>query len=213
MTVLLGERTPVRCHVPARPARFRLAKGPGEWEVNAGSCHGIAAPAHGVPVRLAVPSGSQTARLLDVVAVRATSSVVEPIGWHLDPERTHPVVAQMEHIAQWTRLQLRDNPVSGLAGAVRVDVVPVHDGAAVVPRTRPAPRPDGNGDIRLSYRRVQGEWVPLRVFVRLHDTSDRRLRCVLIDLTERHGAMSDAGGPAGDWATAIVPLVTDCPVV
>jgi len=288
-----------------RPARFRLARGPHGWEVDAGRCHGVVATGPGVRARFAVPSGPRTSRLLDVVSVGATTSRVEPVGWVPDPHRTHAVVlaagsaplfpvqvegtgdaaqalervraaiaragpgrgpsaelqvvdggepapllrvratrsgglpvlrtegpdglpvvadvvvvvvvvvddddaaaravAQLEHIARWTRIQRLENPLSALGGAVRVEVVPWRAGDTTIPRGRPALRADAGGDIRLEYRFVDGRWVPPRVFVRLRNTTDRALWCLLCDLTQRWAASTalfpcDRVGPGRDAA-------------
>lgn len=104
------------------------------------------------------------------------------------PASAAQVVAQVEHIARWTNLLQLDNPVSGLTGTVRIEVVPALNGEGAIPRGRSPMVPDGHGEIRLAYRFAGGRWMPPRVFVRLHNTSKRPLWCVLLDLTDRYRA-------------------------
>jgi hypothetical protein len=75
--------------------------------------------------------------------------------------------------------------VSQVDGAVRLDIVPALPGERVAPLHRPAVRPGADGAVRLAYRPGANGWQPPTVFIRLHNTSNRRLHCVLLDLTDR----------------------------
>jgi caspase domain-containing protein len=95
-------------------------------------------------------------------------------------------VARLEHIARWTQVKELDNPASGIAGAVAVELLEAQPGEQTAPRDRPALAPDEHGEIRLAYRQVDGQWQPPSIFIRLRNTADRRLFCVLLDLTDRY---------------------------
>ncbi|HET8952220.1 MAG TPA: caspase family protein [Solirubrobacteraceae bacterium] len=96
------------------------------------------------------------------------------------------VVARLEHIVRWTRIKDLDNPASGIAGAVTVEVVEVQPGEQTAPRDRPALAPGEQGDIRLAYRRAGITWEPPSIFIRLRNHAGRPLFCVLLDLTDRY---------------------------
>jgi caspase domain-containing protein len=86
-----------------------------------------------------------------------------------------------EHIARWRQVRSLANPAPGLAGAVRLEIVPAGPGA----RTRPL-EAGTEGLIRLRYRWENGAWRAPTVLVLLHNTTDRPLYCVLLNLTERY---------------------------
>jgi hypothetical protein len=97
----------------------------------------------------------------------------------------HEVVAALEHIARW-RLMLRlDNPVTSLHDPVRVEVVRPEPGQQLAPKTGGALPVGDDGVYHLNYRRTPGGWEAPEIFLRLHNTSDRMLYCVLLDLTPR----------------------------
>jgi hypothetical protein len=101
------------------------------------------------------------------------------------------VARALEHIARWRQLRDLANPVTGLAGAVTVEVVAARPGETVAPLDRPPVEADDDGVIRLRYGQGPAGWAPPTVFVRLHNRSDRRLFCVLLDLTERFRVHAD----------------------
>ncbi len=78
------------------------------------------------------------------------------------------LLQRLEHVARWRQIRALENPRSRLAGAVELEVIP---GA---PENPPI-----NGQIRLAYERG----APPQVYIRLHNRSNRRLYCVLLDLT------------------------------
>ncbi|HEY3610481.1 MAG TPA: caspase family protein [Pseudonocardiaceae bacterium] len=110
------------------------------------------------------------------------------------------LIAAAEHLAKWLRVKALDNPVSGLSGMARVEVVPATDGEARVPEHRTAMRTDGTGTLRLSYRRDGDTWRAPDVFIRIRNRADRSLYCALLDLTDRYEI--DAGLFEGDWIGA-----------
>ncbi|MDW5328041.1 hypothetical protein [Plantactinospora sp. KLBMP9567] len=62
--------------------------------------------------------------------------------------------------------------------------MPTRPGDGVVPPHRPGLPAGGDGAVRLRYRYVDGRWWPPTAFVRIHNGTDRRLYCALLDLTE-----------------------------
>jgi hypothetical protein len=92
-------------------------------------------------------------------------------------------VTTLEHIARWRDVKALSNPRSALAGAVRIDVVTAFPGERTAPLGRPALPLGPDGVVRLAYHAPDR---PPTVFVRLHNTTDRPLYCVLLDLTDRY---------------------------
>ena len=74
----------------ARPAPLTLSWR-GGWEIDAGSCHGIAVAADSGETRVAVAERGPL-REARVVAVRPDRSSVVPIGWQPDLSRQYPVI-------------------------------------------------------------------------------------------------------------------------
>ncbi|MEV5208075.1 caspase family protein [Micromonospora sp. NPDC053740] len=91
-------------------------------------------------------------------------------------------VATLEHIARWREVKALSNPRSALAGAVRIQVVEALPGEKTAPLARAALRPDDEGVIRLAYHSAR----PPTVFLRLRNTSEQPLYCVLLDLTDSY---------------------------
>ncbi|MFD0636789.1 hypothetical protein ACFQ9X_39660 [Catenulispora yoronensis] len=102
------------------------------------------------------------------------------------------IVAELEHIARWRLVAGLDNPVSRLAGAVRVELAAVRTGQAV-DRLQDPPLPLlPDGTLTVNYRRLpDGGWQAPLVFVRLRSTADRMLYCALLHLTDRFGLHTD----------------------
>jgi hypothetical protein len=115
------------------------------------------------------------------------------------------VVAHLEHIARWQLVRSLANPLSHLAGAVRVEILPALPGEHRMPADRPA-IPASDGIVMLEYRRERDRWVAPSVFIRLHNTADRPLYCVLLDLTDRyriHPDLFPGGLVAAHHTTAV----------
>ncbi|MGH9222726.1 MAG: caspase family protein [Acidimicrobiales bacterium] len=96
------------------------------------------------------------------------------------------VVSHLEHIARWSHIKNLTNPASGLADAMSIQVVLAAPGEQIAPADRPALVPDENGEVRIAYRQTVTGFEPPQIFVRLHNHSDRRLWCVVLDLTDRY---------------------------
>lgn len=101
------------------------------------------------------------------------------------PEDAARLVGQLEHVSRWRRIRSLENPLSGIAGAIQIEVVAARPGESVDPRTRAPLRPDRSGKVRLLYQYGPDGWVAPNIFLRLRNTTDRHLYCVLLDLTDR----------------------------
>jgi hypothetical protein len=154
-------------------------------------------PTDGLRLRVATPTvgGHRVFRILRGDGKPATSDV----DGHTI-EGAARVVARLEQITRWTHIKQLENPASGLTGAVRVEVVEARTGERLAPRDRPGILPDTCGEVRLAYRWIGDQWVAPRVFIRLRNTSARRLWCVLLDLNDRYGAHT--GLFPGDFVAA-----------
>lgn len=115
---------------------------------------------------------------------RADGEPAAPDVFGHGPESAAEVVRNAEHIARWVVLRMLDNPMSSLTGAVRIEVFPAGNREDELPSGRAALRPGKTGEIRIDYRHAAAE--PPRVFIRLHNLSDRMLWCTLLDLTDQH---------------------------
>ncbi|WP_436525425.1 caspase family protein [Actinoplanes sp. HUAS TT8] len=110
---------------------------------------------------------------------------------------------RLEHVARWRQIRALDNPRSSLAGAVALEIIPS------VPENPPI-----KGEINLAY---EGK-VPPTIYLRLHNRSDRRLYCVLLNLTSGYsvytglfpGAFIDAR--SSGWALNRKPVQVSVPV-
>ena len=179
-------------------------------------------------VRTAAPDGGPSAHLRLVspddptVAPELSVSIPHPgtvcirdaAGRRLTPARactspTHAsaVASDLEHIARWRRIRDLSNSAPRLEGAVRVEIVAALPGETVDPRGRDPLRTGADGALDLSYtrsHRVSGGGddvrLPPRVFIRLRNTSSRRLYCALLDLTDRFKIFT--GLFPGDWIGA-----------
>ena len=168
---------------------------------------GTAGPAGGPSPHVRVADLTVDARLPDVriqvprpAVVRVTAADGRPIvpdapcGTAGEAAR---VAVDLEHIARWRRIKELHNPVSAMPNAVAVEVVAVRPGEAVDSGVRPPLRPGPDGSIRLDYRWGPDGWEEPEVFVRLRNTLDRQLYCVLLDLTDRFRIHPELF--SGDW--------------
>ncbi|MGX7672018.1 caspase family protein [Plantactinospora sp. DSM 117369] len=119
-------------------------------------------------------------------------------------ELVERAVRALEHIARWRQVRALANPLSGLAGGVILELVPTRPGDGVVPLHRPGLPAGGDGAVRLRYRYADGRWWPPTAFVRIHNGTDRRLYCALLDLTEGYRIHPDLfpGGFVAPGGTA-----------
>jgi len=75
--------------VPAATG-MRMRRVRREWEIDAGSCHGLSVGSGGDDVRVAVPGPEL--REARVLKVHPDRSIVQPLGWEPDDDRQYPVV-------------------------------------------------------------------------------------------------------------------------
>jgi hypothetical protein len=107
-------------------------------------------------------------------------------------------VGDLEHIARWLQVRNLDSGSPALQDAVRLEV---HQ--ALPDGSRPArgQQPSATS-LDFTYTWNGTRWVPPAVFVRLHNTTDRKLYCVLLDLTDRyrmHAELFRGEYVAGHW--------------
>jgi hypothetical protein len=148
--------------------------------------------ADGYPGELPAVADDPYVRIVDVLDAEL---IVEPQpnGVRLiDRDRTRiatlaafPGIADLRHIARWWRVRTLRNDDSNLAYSVLLEIVQPLPGETRLTRERPASPPGPDGTLRVAYEDVRGErrW-PGR-FLRLHNTTNAPLYCVLLDLTER----------------------------
>ncbi|GIF08395.1 caspase family protein [Actinoplanes siamensis] len=102
-----------------------------------------------------------------------------------------PVLRRLEHVARWRQIRDLENPLSRLAGAISMEIIA--GGREVVAE---------GGEINLWYDRG----APPEITIRLRNRTQRRLYCVLLDLTSGYrvhaqlfpGAFID--GRSDGWA-------------
>lgn len=108
-------------------------------------------------------------------------------------------VRDLEHIARWLQVRNLESASPALAEAIKIELIPAPPDGRRPPRDR-APSPAK--DLVFAYTWDGGKWDPPSVFVRLRNTTDRRLFCVLLDLTDRyrmHADLFPGEYVAGDW--------------
>ncbi|MEV6906081.1 caspase family protein [Amycolatopsis sp. NPDC051071] len=140
--------------------------------------------------------------------------IIPDVDGHSDGS-AHLVVSKMAHVARWTQIKELANPWSALTGAVRLEIVAAYPGVAVAPREDfPIPISD-NGTIALTYHRTADGWAPPEVFVRLRNTTQHRLWCVLLNLTDRYRSHATLfpGGFLAPMAVAAAAEGNRIPVV
>ena len=151
-------------------------------------------------LRLRVSTGPRGGRRVLRVLRGDGSPATADVEGHTDAS-ARVVAARLEHIARWTLIKELENPGSALTGGVAIELVAAEEGDVTAPRDRPPLAADAHGEYRLAYRRTPSAWQPPRIFVRLRNSSEKRLWCVLLDLTDRYrvhpnlfpGAFVEAG--------------------
>ena len=102
-------------------------------------------------------------------------------------------IFNLEHIARWQRIAELSNPATRLKSSdvqMEISLMP-GPGAPSDTRARVVDVADNRSELRLEYSYVKGEWVPPKLKVRLKNTSERELHCVLLDLPETYGVFTD----------------------
>ncbi len=111
--------------------------------------------------------------------------LASPPAMSQSPNDTGSVVRSLEHIARWRQIRNIRNPMSRLAGQVRLEVIAPLPRETRTPQHRPGLRCGASGAIELEYIADEYGFSPPCVFLRLDNLSDRRLYCVVLDLTDR----------------------------
>jgi pimeloyl-ACP methyl ester carboxylesterase len=111
-------------------------------------------------------------------------------------ERPATAVAYLEHIARWIRMATLANPVARLApDAVRVEVFLVDREG----QTKPIDAAVGGAGLRLDYEYWDGEWHEPQIKIKLTNNTNRRLYCMLFDLTDRFKVTAALLPGGGVW--------------
>jgi hypothetical protein len=183
--------------MPLPPVAVTIQAGP-DTTARLTKAVGTAALGHPSPhVRIVQAVDAPAARLLlrvrqseDGTSLQVTSSDDEPLAPPTDTDDlgVDRTVRDLEHVARWLQVRNLVNPFSALQHAVAVDVLPPLPGGGAPPRDND-PLPAGN--LELAYAWTGSGWKPPSVFVRLRNTTDQRLFCVLLDLTDQHRMHAD----------------------
>ncbi len=110
--------------------------------------------------------------------------VADISGYSADNARV--IVGRLEHIARWQTIAGLANPSSRLGpDAVHVDLYRVTGPpASSSPDSIPIEPIPSTSAIRIEYTQQNGTWTPPSFKVKLRNTSNERLYCALLDLTE-----------------------------
>lgn len=113
------------------------------------------------------------------------------------------IATRLQDIARWHRLATRSPPENGLPEDALEMALFDSEGSESVDGGPPLTE-DAGGEVRLDYRRQDGgEWKPVQVSIRLTNRSEKRLYCLLLELTPGFGirplAMSGTVGGSGRW--------------
>jgi hypothetical protein len=102
------------------------------------------------------------------------------------PDGARKVVARLEHVTRWHLIKRLDNPVSAIAGRIRMEVVPAERSEQPpLPGQREPVTVGADGYIHLPYRETPAGLQHPYVFVYLHNDGDRDMYCALLDMTDR----------------------------
>ncbi len=91
----------------------------------------------------------------------------------------------LEHIARWLLVWRLANPASALTAPVRIEIVEPAPGQQLIGPDGRLLTPDERGRFAVEYRATDQGWAPPEVFIRLRNTGNTPLYCVLLDLTPR----------------------------
>ncbi|MGC5031039.1 caspase family protein [Micromonospora sp. DT229] len=143
-----------RVTLPAIGIRMRRVRG--EWEIDAGSCHGLSLASPEQDVRVAVPG--PLLREARIARVHPERSVVAPLGWEPDEDTQYPVVLSRAPLPRVTVAV--DGIHRSAADSVLTALASAGPGGGPSPHVRPA---EGGADLLLDVR------LPDRVHIRDSD--------------------------------------------
>ncbi|MET7419652.1 caspase family protein [Dactylosporangium sp. NPDC005555] len=139
-------------------------------------------------IRVIHPRQEPTSRLVlrvrqaeDGRAIQVTSADDKPLAppSDIDDGGILQTVQDLEHIARWLQVRNLQSASPALDEAVRIEVVPALRGGQ-----RPARAASTSLDFAYTWDGTA--WQPPSIYVRLRNTTPRKLFCVLLDLTDRH---------------------------
>jgi pimeloyl-ACP methyl ester carboxylesterase len=95
------------------------------------------------------------------------------------PQNAFQVVQRLEHIARWTTIAELSSPANSQIRPNAVQMQIYDDGSEIK-----------DFQIRLEYKKENGDWKPPTFQVKLTNTSDKPLYCALLDLTDRYAVLT-----------------------
>ncbi|MFF7043678.1 caspase family protein [Streptomyces massasporeus] len=117
----------------------------------------------------------------------------------IDDRGIQQTVCDLDHIARWLQVRNLESASPALEESIQLELFPALPGLQRPPRDgMPAPVENLN----FAYTWTGATWEPPSVFVRLRNTTDRKLFCVLLDLTDRyrmHANLFPGEYVAGRW--------------
>lgn len=115
-------------------------------------------------------------------------------GW--TDEAARQAVEHCEHIGRWMRMAKLHNSASKLPpNAITLDYYEVDDDG----NERQVDLAGRGSDLRLAYEYCNDEWRPPRFKLKLTNTSQRRLYCMLFDLTDSFAIFPELLPGGGEW--------------
>jgi hypothetical protein len=121
---------------------------------------------------------------------------------------TVPSAADLLHIARWWRVRTLSSDDSRIRYGIVLEVVERKPGELIAPRQRHPSWPDQSGTLRVAYEANE----PPSRFLRLRNTTNQPLYCVLLNLTERF-RITSALFPAGLIAAGATAAVAEGQVI
>ncbi len=150
-------------------------------------------------------------------AADARSLVLDIQGYTAGSARQ--AVERLEHIARWLRTAELANPTSRIpADAVRLEVYREDPSAIGGDQPKPEDLAESGGQLRLEYEYRDGKWQQPRVWIKLVNTSNERLYCALLDLTQKYAVKANLvtgewqDGHQETWALSGKPVYVSVPV-
>ncbi|MCD7442258.1 caspase family protein [Streptomyces lincolnensis] len=145
--------------------------------------------------------GIRVRQSLDSRMIQVTSLDDKPLASPVpvDHRGIQQTVRDLDHIARWLQVRNLESASPALEEAIKIDLIPALPGRSRPPRdgTPPPVR-----DLDFAYTWTGTTWEPPSAFVRLRNTTDRKLFCVLLDLTDRyrmHADLFPGEYVAGQW--------------
>ena len=171
--------------VPLPPATVAVAgPDPAAAELRAA----IAGSAH---LRLVTPDHAEVPDLRATLADSGHLVITDRNGERLETREhvgayaVEETRSALEHIARWLLVWRLTNPATALTAPVRIEIVEPEPGQQLIGPNGRLLQPDENDAFAVEYRATAQGWTPPEVFIRLRNTGNAPLYCVLLDLTPR----------------------------